>query len=188
MGQPVSTVETKQDEIAKRYGGVLFDLAQKEKALKRISTEATLLLECLIDEPQAWAQVVNPTVSAQVQYKILKRLGSSLKWGPLMESFLRILCLNRRLYHLEAILNYYILCTQWDKGILDGVLETATKLPQKEITSLQGALKHKLGKDISLRQELKESLIGGVVLRIGSFMIDTSIKTQLTKLRQAMKG
>jgi F-type H+-transporting ATPase subunit delta len=179
--------ETKQDEVAERYGGVLFDLAQKEKALKRISKEATLLLQCLSGEPHAWTQVVNPTVSSQTQYKILKNLGKSLKWGPLMDSFLRVLCLNRRLPSLESILNYYIVLSQLDEGIQTGVLETATKLSQKDITSLQDALKHQLGKDISLRQELKENLIGGVVLRMGSFMIDASLKTVLNKLRQAMK-
>ncbi len=180
--------ETKQDEVAERYGSVLFDLAQKEKALNTVSKQAALLLQCLSNEPQAWSQVINPTVSAQAQYKILKGLKSALKWGPLMDSFLMILCLNRRLSHLEPILNDYMLRTQLDKGILEGVLETATKIPQKDITILQDALKHQLGKDISLRQELKENLIGGAILRIGSTMIDASLKTVLNKLRQAMKG
>lgn len=183
----MSMGETKQDEVAERYGGVLFDLAQKEKASKTVSKQAALLLQCLSNEPQTWTQVVNPTVSAQSQYKILKGLKSALKWGPLMDSFLMILCLNRRLSHLESILNNYMTHTQLDKGILKGVLETAEKLPQKDITLLQKTLKLKLGKDIALQQELKKDILGGAILRIGSTMIDASLKTVLNKLRQTMK-
>jgi F-type H+-transporting ATPase subunit delta len=99
-----------------------------------------------------------------------------------------MLCQNRRLQRLNVIFDEFTALTKAAEGIVEGVLETTTELSKNEIETLQKSLKLQLGKDVFLHQEIKESLLGGVVLRIGSMMIDASIGTQLTKLRLAMKG
>ncbi len=184
----MSHVETRRGEIAKRYGGVLFSLAQEQQTLPSVLKEAALLQHSLQKEPQAWSQVVNPTLPLQPQRHIVESLGVSLKLGSLMRRFLMVLCQNRRLSHLKPSLEEFSALTQWAEGTREGVLETASELTQKEMESLQQSLKSQLGKDISLRQEVKENLLAGVVLHLGSQMIDASLRTQLNKLRTAMKG
>ena len=184
----MSGIETRRDEIAKRYGGVLFDLAQEKKVLSSVLKEADLLRQSIQKDPHAWAQVVNPTLPLQTQRHIVESLAASLKFGHLMKRFLMVLCQNRRLSHLHSILDEFTVLTQLSEGIVEGVLETASELTKKEMDALQKSLKAQLGKDISLTQNIKENLVAGVVLRIGSMMIDASLGTRLNKLKTVMKG
>lgn len=184
----MSGIEARHDEVAKRYGGVLFNLAQENKTLKSVLKEVILLRRAVEKEPQAWSQVINPTLSFQTQRLIVESLVASLNLGSLMKRFLMVLCHNRRLSHLNAILDEFTTLTQSESGIVEGVLETASELSKKELDALQKSLKDQLGKHISLTQVIKENLVAGVVLRIDSMMIDASLGTQLNKLKTAMKG
>jgi F-type H+-transporting ATPase subunit delta len=184
----VSNIEARHDEVAKRYGGALFNLAQENKTLKAVFKGVELLRHSIQKEPQAWSHVVNPTLSLQTQRHIVESLVTSLKLGPLMKRFLMVLCHNRRLSHLNSILGEFTTLTQSASGIVEGVLETASELSKKEMDALQKSLKDQLGKHISLTQVIKENLVAGVVLRIGSMMIDASLGTRLNKLKTAMKG
>ena len=184
----MSDIEARHDEIAKRYGGVLFNLAQENKTLKAVLKEVALLRQSIQKDPKGWSHVVNPTLSLQTQRHIVESLVTSLKLGPLMKRFLMVLCHNHRLSHLKAILDEFTTLTQSAEGIVEGVLETASELSKKEIDALQKSLKNQLGKHVSLTQVIKKNLVAGVVLRIGSMMIDASLGTRLNKLKTAMKG
>lgn len=184
----VSDTEPRRNEIAKRYGSVLFDLAQENKDLKTILKDVNRLQQCLQAEPREWAQVISPSLLPKTQRHVIESLATSLKLGSLMKRFLNILCQNRRLQNLNPILEEFLAQTQAAEGIVKGVLETAAELSKKEIETLQKSLELQVKKKVSLRQEIKPSLLGGVVLRIGSLMIDASIGTQLNKLRQVMEG
>lgn len=184
----MSDRETRRDEIAKRYGGVLFNLAQEMKTLPSVLKEAILLRQSIQAEPPAWSHVVNPTLPLQTQRHIVESLAASLKLRPLIKRFLMVLCQNRRLSHLNSILDEFMALTQSAEGVVVGVLESASELTKKEMEGLQKSLKVHLGKDISLTQIIKENLIAGVVLRIGSVMIDASLGTRLNNLKTAMKG
>lgn len=184
----MSSVEAKRDEIAKRYGSVLFDLTQEKKDLEVVLKDVSRLRQSLKDDPRGWSQVVSPAILPQTQRHIIESLATSLKLGTLMKRFLSILCQNRRLQNLMPILDEFLIQARSAEGIMEGVLETATELSKKEIETLQKALKLQIKKEISLRQEIKTNLLGGAVLRIGSMMIDASIRTQLNKLQQVMEG
>ncbi len=184
----MSVNEVRRNKIAKRYGGVLFDLSQESKSPKKMLKEATLLLKCLEEESQVWSQVTSPIIPLRAQCQMAEKLASSLHFGNLMKRFLDIVCQNRRLQDLNFILRNFIDRAQRAEGILEGVLETAEELSPKQIEKLQKSLKMQLGKTISIHQRVDENLLGGVVLRVGSLMIDVSLRTQLNKFRQAMKG
>lgn len=184
----MANLEIRRDEIAKRYGGVLFDLVQQGKLLKPILKDIERLEACLQKEPRAWTHVVSPTLPLQLQRRIIKNLTSSLKLGELMRHFMLVLCQNRRLSNLHFILEEFKMRTQYAEGIIEGTLETATKISSKDLVNIQTSLKQQLGKDVTLNQIIKENLIAGIVLRIGSMMIDASLETQLKKLQFAMKG
>lgn len=181
----MSVVESRQNEIAKRYGGVLFSLAQENKVLKDVLTDVTRLHQCLLQEPLEWGRVVSPTTPLKIQRHLTEKLAVSLKLGKLTAQFLKVVCHNHRLENLVFMLeNFKIRC----RKDIEGIVETATELSQQKIEHLQSALKQQLGQDVSLRQTIKENLFGGVVLRIGTLMIDASLKTTLNKLHHVMKG
>ncbi len=181
-------LEIRRDEVAQRYGRVLFDLAQENKILKTVLKESALLQKCLQGEEREWSYVVNPTIPLKTQSHIIESLASSLKLGMLMKRFLSIVCQNRRLRNLTSILAEFAARAQWEEGVAEGVIETAIPLSKKEMEDLQKSLKQAIQKDISLRQDIQKNLLAGVVVRMGSIMVDASLGTQLNKLRQAMKG
>jgi F-type H+-transporting ATPase subunit delta len=184
----VANLEIKGYEIAKRYGGVLFDLAQENKKMKEVLKEIAILQQCIAKEPRPWARVVSPIMPPQIQRKIIEKLAKSLKLSPLMFHFLLVLCKNRRLHNLKLILDDVIVRSQVAEGLFEGVVETSEKLTTAQQQSLEKNLEKHLGKKVSLQQVIKEDLIAGVVLRLGSLMIDASLGMRLNKLRQEMKG
>lgn len=184
----MSGIKERPDKIAIRYGGVLFDLALKNNDFEASLKDLNRLRQCIEKEPFDWLRVVSPSLPLYTQRRIIESLLSSLKLGNLMSRFVMILCQNRRLSHLNLILEDFLERTKRGKGIVEGVLETPLELPKKDIEELEKSLKSQLGKTIHLHQEIKEDLLGGVVLRIESLMIDASTRTHLNKLKTAMKG
>lgn len=181
-------IKARPNRIARRYGDVLFALASETNRLNEVTDDLNQLRGCIEAEPYEWTRVISPALPHHTQEKILKRLISALKLGPLLNHFLMVLCENHRLSQVNAILEEFLQCAQRAKGIVEGVVETPFELSGKEVESLQKSLKTQLGKNVLLYQEVKESLLGGIVLRIGSLMIDASTKTQLKKLQTVMKG
>ncbi len=178
----------KQTEIGKRYGIVLFNLARENKEIESVLKEVQKLYDCLTPILPEWKQAINPTVPLANQQKIVEKISETLQLGKLMSKFLNITCRNHRLSSLVFILKEFMAKYKENAGILEGTLETASELSKKEIEKLQERLGQHMCKKIILHQNIKENLLGGVVLRLGSLMIDASLKTQFVHLRQVMEG
>lgn len=184
----MSELAERPNKTAKRYGGVLFELAQKNKVLKEVLQDLSHLRLCVESEPQDWLRIASPALPVYTQRKVIERLSQALKLGTLMNHFLMVLCQNRRLPDLNPILDAFLDRVKQAEGIIEGTLETPLTLTDKEIRDLQKSLSLRLGETVHLNQEINENLLGGVVLRIGSLMIDGSTRTHLNKLKTIMKG
>src|SRR5258708_404580 len=132
-------MKTRPDKIARRYGGVLFALAQKNNDLKVVLKGLSQLQACIAAEPLEWSRVVSPSLPLYTQRKIIESLLSSLKLGDLLSHFLMTLCLNRRLPHLSLVLEEVFERSKKAGGIVDGILETPIELSDKDIKDLQKA-------------------------------------------------
>lgn len=179
---------TKQNEIAKRYGGVLFDLAQTNNILEEVLKESNRLTTCLLQEPREWTFIASPVISLKAQSQVIQKMAVSLNLGKLMINFLKVVCYNHRLQNVLFILEDFKARCKAATGVADGTVETAVELPLQTIKELSGALKQRLGKEVVLHQSVNKTLLGGLIIRIGSFMIDASLETQLNKLRYVLKG
>lgn len=184
----MSNINTRSNKIAKRYGSVLFDLAEQHKALKQVTEDLNTFRVSITAESMEWGRAASPSLSIFTQQKIMERLIKSLKLGEVMHNFLMVLCRNRRLPDVNAIFDAFLERVKEAEGVMEGTLETPFELSPREIKELQKTLTARLGKKIQLAQDINENLLGGVVLRLGSLMIDGSTRTQLNKLRTAMKG
>lgn len=184
----MANLEIKGYKIAKRYGGVLFDLAQENKKTKELLKEVGILQRCIAKEPRSWTHISSPVLPPQTQRKIIEKLTKSLKLSSLITHFLLVLCKNRRLQNLKLILDDFVVRSQIAEGLIKGVIETSLALTKTQQQDLEKNLEKYLGKKIFLTQVIKEDLIAGVVLHLGSLMIDASIGMHLNKLRHGMKG
>lgn len=177
-----------QSAIAKRYGGVLFDLARKTRHVDTVLKDVHHLRACLMRDPKAWTYVASPVISLEIQRRILQKLAQALKLGKLMTRFLAVVEEHHRLKELPEMLENFLARHQESLGVQEGILESSLPLSPQSVKSLQKTLSQYFKKEVVLKPSLREELLGGVVIRLGSVMIDGSIRTQLAHLKTVMKG
>lgn len=184
----MSYLTVRQSEVAKRYGGVLFDLAQENRAVDRVLKDIRHLHACVVRDPKAWTYVASPVISLELQRRILQKLAQALKLDKLLTRFLLVVKEHHRLKELPQMLDNFMARHQEALGIEEGVIETSIPLSPQSVKSLQKVLSEHFEKEVVLKPSLNQDLLGGAVIRFGTRMIDGSVRTQLAHLKQMMKG
>jgi len=173
--------------VAGRYATALFELALEEKALEKIETDLNTFNEAL-DASEDLARLVNsPMFSAEEQGQALAAVLDKVKIDGLTKNFLLLVSKNRRLFAVPGMIQVFGALLADHRGEISASVETAAALNDTQVTALKQALKAALGKDVMLEQRVDPSLIGGLTVKVGSRMIDTSLRTKLTRLKHAMK-
>jgi F-type H+-transporting ATPase subunit delta len=173
--------------MAGRYATALFELARDSGELE--STEAALAeLETLLDESADLKRFVrSPVFSAQDQAHVITALVAKAGMNTLTSNFLQLLVKNRRLFALGDIVAGFRRLAAQSRGELTAEVTAAIPLSDAATQELVATLKAKTGKDIALRTEIDPSILGGLIVKIGSRMVDSSIRTKLNNLRLVMK-
>jgi F-type H+-transporting ATPase subunit delta len=174
--------------VAGRYANALFDLATEEKAVP--ATSAGLAgFQSLIDESTDLQRLMqSPVFKTEDQMTALDALAAKTKLSGLALNFVRLMCAKRRLPALsDAIRGFQALVAE-AKGEVVAEVTSAEKLTVAQLKDLQAALKAKLGRDVKLETQIDQSLLGGLIVKVGTTMIDDSLKTKLQNLKVAMKG
>ena len=184
----MSQSASEKDVVAGRYGRVFFQLAESEKKMKPVTKDVSVLRGmCQVDDGK-WEAIVNPTLTPARQNEIVTALVKSLKLSPLTQNFLRVLVERDRLIMLPRILEHFDSAHKESMGQVDATVKSAAPLPKTAMTNLAKSLKSKTGLDVNLTQKVDPNVLGGVILEIGSLMVDASVGSRLNKLRQTMKG
>lgn len=177
-----------KDVIARRYGRVLFQLAEDEKKTKEIMKDISLLTSMVKNNVSIWTMVINPTVPHTSQSEIVDTMAKSLELAKLTTNFLHILVNRGRLVLLDRIAHHFTEEYKLAHNEIDATLKSAISLPSGALDDLTKSLKKDTGYKIKLHHKVDPSLLGGVILQIGSLMVDASVGSRLSKLRQTMKG
>lgn len=180
--------ETAEGGLAGRYANALFELAQDQKALDTVSADLASLRKALETSPDLARLVKSPAFSADDHAKALKAILGQMKAGELTTKFILLLAQKRRLFALTGIIKAYESQVAKSRGETEAEVTAARALNDAEIAELKSALKSKLGKEPRLHTKVDPSLLGGLVVKVGSRMIDSSLRTKLDGLRAAMKG
>ena len=172
---------------AGRYATALFELALEQKSVDAVKAELDRFA-ALIDENEDLARLVrSPVFSSDEQTRALTAVLSNAGIGGLAAKFLLLVAANRRLFAIGHILKAFrLLVAQW-KGEVSAEATVAEKLSDKYLAALKSALKNVTGKDVDLDVKVDPSIIGGLVVKLGSRMVDTSLKTKLNAIKHAMK-
>lgn len=173
--------------IASRYATALFDLAKEDKALKGLEADATALQNALAASPQLGAMISSPIISRNEQTGAIKAIAAKMGVAPLMANTLALMGANRRLFVLPQFIADLRARISAEKGEMTAEVIAAKALTAAQSKKLAATLKAKVGKDVILKTTVDETLIGGLVIKLGSTMIDTSIKAKLSALQNAMK-
>jgi F-type H+-transporting ATPase subunit delta len=180
--------EAAEGGLAGRYANALFELAQESKAVDAVSSDLASLRKALETSPDLTRLVRSPVFSAQDQAKALKAILTQMKAGELTVKFVLLLASKRRLFALTQVIKSYESRVAKSRGETEAEVASARALSDAEIGELKSVLKSKLGKEPRLHTKIDPTLLGGLVVKVGSRMIDSSLRTKLDGLRAAMKG
>ena len=172
--------------VAGRYATALFELAREAKALEKVETDLNRFGEALDAFEDLTTLVKSPLFSAEQQARALAAILDKLKIEGLTKNFLLLVTRNRRLFAAPAMLRAFRGLLARHRGEVSAEVVAAVKLQDTQRTALKQALKAALGKDVQLEERVDPTLLGGLVVKIGSRMVDTSLRTKLNSLKHAM--
>jgi len=174
--------------LAGRYATAMFELAQDDKSVDAVAADFSAIKAAIQSSPDLARLVRSPAFSETDQTNGLKAVLTKMGVAPLTLKFVQLLAAKRRLFALIQAITAYEHQVAKSRGETEAEVTSARALSASEITELTAALKAKLGKEPRLHAKTDPSLLGGLVVKVGSRMIDSSLRTKLDGLRAAMKG
>lgn len=183
MSEPASI----SSGIAARYATALFDLAKEENALKGLEGDVDALDTALTASADLRELIGSPMVSRDDQASAIAAIAKKMGLSVLMTNALALMASKRRLFVLPQLLADLRERIATENGEVTAEVTAATALTAAQAKKLAASLKASVGKTVKLKTAVDESLIGGLVVKLGSTMIDTSIKSKLAALQNAMK-
>lgn len=174
--------------IAGRYALAIYELAEEEKALDAISGDFAVLKEMISASTDLTRFVRAPVFSREAQKKGMAALLDKMGANNLTKRFVLLLAAKRRLFVLTAAIKAFESLLAGKRGEVDAQVSSARPLSDSELATLRGAIKSRIGRDPRLETKVDPSILGGLVVQVGSKMIDTSLRTKLNAIRIAMRG
>ena len=171
---------------AERYSLALFELSEENNLLGQIEDQSSSILN-LIDHSKDFSNLIkDPTINQDDLSKVINKIAETNKFETLLKNFLNFLIQKRRFFFIERILKSFIEICSRKRGELKAELKSAKKLSNDEIIKITDELTKNFSSKIKLNYKHDESLIGGLVVQIGSAMVDTSIKNKLQQIENKM--
>ncbi len=173
--------------VARRYASSLFELAKDANSIDAVGAELDQF-EALINESADLRRlVVSPIFSADEQSRAMTAIVDKAGLKGLTGNFLKVVARNRRLFALPGIVRSYREIAAAHRGEVAAEVTTAHALTAAQETDLRAALKDVTGKDVALNVTVDPSILGGLIVKVGSRQIDTSLRTKLSSLKLALK-
>ena len=184
----VASTDQTVSGVPGRYASALFELATEEKATEEVSRQLSTF-QTAIDQSEDLSRLVrSPVFSSGDQVSALGAVAAELHITGATLNFLKLVAKNRRLSALPDMIKAYATLLASSKGEIAGEVTSAEPLSATQLADLKAALKSSLGRDVLLTTRVDSSLLGGLIVKVGSRMMDNSLKTKLQTLKIAMKG
>ena len=171
---------------AERYSLALFELSEENNLLSQIEVQSSSILN-LIEQSEDFSNLIkDPTTSQEDLLKVINKISENNKFESLFRNFLSFLIQKRRFFFIERILKSFIEICSRKRGELKAELKSAKDLSSEEIAKITDELTKNFSSKIKLNYKHDESLIGGLVVQVGSTMVDNSIKNKLQQIEKRM--
>ena len=171
---------------AERYSLALFELSEENNLLKQIEEQSLSVLNLIDQSKDFFYLIKDPTTSREDLSKVINTIAENNKFDNLFRNFLNFLIQKRRFFFIERILKSFIEICSKKRGELTAKLKSAKELSNDEIKKITDELSRNFSSKIKLNYKHDESLIGGLVIQVGSTMVDTSIKNKLQQIENRM--
>jgi F-type H+-transporting ATPase subunit delta len=174
--------------LAGRYASALFDLARDNKQIDAVGRSLDSLGQALLDSKEFAELVASPLVARDSAAKAFAALGAQLNLDPLTANFLGVIARNGRKDQLKPVIRAFRRLAADHRGETTAEVITARPLNDDQVKQLKQQLRVRAGRDVTIEASVDPAILGGLVVKLGSQQIDSSIRTKLNRLAQAMKG
>ncbi|WP_316195470.1 MULTISPECIES: F0F1 ATP synthase subunit delta [unclassified Bradyrhizobium] len=173
--------------VSGRYATALFELARDEKSIDAVKADLDKFDALVTESADLKRLVRSPVFAADVQLKALTAVLDKAGISGIAANFLKVLTANRRLFAVADVIRAFSALVTKFKGEASADVTVAEPLSDKNLDALKAALKTVTGKDVALNVKVDPAIIGGLVVKLGSRMIDSSLRTKLNSIKHAMK-
>jgi len=183
----VATDDTSVSGVAGRYATALFELARDQKSVDAVRADLDKFAALLAGNPDLLRLVRSPVFTSDEQGKALDAVLEKAGIHGIAANFLKVLTVNRRLFAVNDVIRAFRALVAKFRGEATADVTVAEPLSDKNLDALKAALKTVSGKDVDLNVKVDPSIIGGLIVKLGSRMIDSSLRTKLNSIKHAMK-
>lgn len=174
--------------VAGRYAAALFDLAREQNTISEVEQDLAKFQQLYDESAELQRLVRSPVIAADDQARALEAVLGKAEAGGLAKNFFALVARNRRLFAAPDMVRAFRALAAKERGEVTAEVQSAHPLTDAQAEALKAALKESVGKDVTLATRVDPSLIGGLVVKLGSRMVDSSIKTKLQSLSLSLKG
>ncbi|MEO5347374.1 MAG: ATP synthase F1 subunit delta [Magnetococcus sp. YQC-9] len=174
--------------LAKRYATALAELASEEKRLDAVAEDLNRFAEVMQSTPGLRYLLTSPTAPAQAKHAVVDAFIANAAPTRILGNFLKLLIDKRRMEFVEPIIAAYHRETEARSGRITVEVQTSVPLEKRHAEELKGSLSKLTGKEVRLDSRVEPALLGGIVVRIGSLMMDYSVSNHLNRLKAQMRG
>ena len=174
------------DTSVNSYSLALYELAEESKSINEIEEQSSAFINLILRSNDFNLLIIDPTNKKEDQLNVIMKISEKYKLNNLLTNFLSFLTLKRRLFFVEKILKNFIEICSKKRGEIVAKLTAAKELNDNEINNIKEELTKNFSSKINLQYKFDPSLIGGLIIQVGSVMIDTSIKNKLQQLENKM--
>ena len=171
---------------AERYSLALYELANEKNILLQVESQSLSIINLILSSKDFSNLIKDPTNNQENLQKVINSISDENKFDILLKNFLNFLVIKRRFFYVEQILKSFIEICSKKRGELKAELKSAKELSGDEISKITDELTKNFSSKIKLNYKHDQSLIGGLVVQVGSTMVDTSIKNKLQQIENRM--
>ena len=182
----MSTNKSFSTETSERYARALYEVGKESNEIEKIEADVKNFQSFFESNSEIKNFIQNPTHIIETQNKVLDILSEKLNFTKDLKNFFLLLIKKRRMFFVKKITNTFLKLCSKNRGEINASLISSKELSSNELENISSELSSSMGSTIKFDYKVDQSLIGGLKLQLGSFMIDTSIKNKLKKYKQRM--
>ena len=175
------------DLISERYASALYDLAAEKKIVDPVLEDLTFLQTCILENKDLKLLVKSPLITSSDKLNIFEKILSKQKADNLTNTFFKVISSNKRFAKLSSIISQFMNINSQKRGDVLADVTSADELSDNQKNGIRDQLKQTLGEKLSLNFNVDRKIIGGLIVKVGSKMIDSSLATKINKLKIAMR-
>jgi F-type H+-transporting ATPase subunit delta len=184
----VSTDDPMMARMPGRYAAALFDLAKDQRQLDKVAADVATFQGMVVASEDLRRLLRSPVIPAAEQGRALGAVLAAAGIAGLTANFLKLVAHNRRLFAVAAMLESFLALLARERGEVRAEVTTAHPLTAAQLELLSDTLKAQLGTRVKVDTQVDANLLGGLIVKVGSRMVDGSLRTKLNNLKVAMKG